>query len=145
MRISQENVNSFRTKSDQSQTPRRSQKTQRLTFKKSQRLLTRQQFKAAGSGERFIGEKILIDARKGKIAKLGISAPKQMGKAHDRNYFKRLLREVFRQNYASLPPYEMSVFPKKGVTAFSFEELLTDLLNFSKRYEEAESRTTKSR
>ena len=76
------------------------------SFPKSVRLLKRRQYEKLGrSGERLVGKKLVIEALSvsDNGTRLGITVTKKYGKAHDRNRFKRCVREAFRQAYPSLP------------------------------------------
>lgn len=117
LRISQENENCERTSNHQPQTPSGTQKTERIkqTFPKANRLLSRGHFQAIfRSNLRFVGQKVIIDYRIGKSRrpKLGITVSKRYGKSHERNRFKRVVREAFRHFYPHFPQdIEMNVFP----------------------------------
>lgn len=69
-------------------------------FPKSRRLRKRRDFlKLSQRGKRFSGELLLIEIATrdpARPSRLGITAARQYGKAHDRNRFKRLVREAFR-------------------------------------------------
>ena len=96
------------------QTPLRLTK---LSFSKSARILKRAHFKKIVRNRcKWSGSTLLIDYRKGaaKCAKLGLTVTKRFGKAHDRNRFKRLVRESFRLLYPEIPSdLEMNILPRK--------------------------------
>lgn len=75
-------------------------------FPKSSRILRRNEFeRILRQGKRRSGKWLVIEYRvlphlPVAKAKLGITVTKKYGKAHDRNRFKRLVRESFR----ALPP-----------------------------------------
>lgn len=76
------------------------------TFPKAERLSKRRQYELlARYGERIFGKRIAIELRRKKTSgiKLGITVTKKFGKAHDRNRFKRVIREAFRQCKEKLP------------------------------------------
>jgi len=79
------------------------------------RFLNRAQYKALSyTGTSFKGKSCWIQFRIGSTnAKLGITVTKRFGKAHDRNRFKRIAREAFRDIYSELPPgLEMQISPR---------------------------------
>lgn len=80
------------------------------SYPKSARLRNRRQFEQLGRfGQRIKGERIIIEVRtanRSKIggeSRLGITVTKKFGKAHDRNRFKRIVREAFRCCREQLP------------------------------------------
>ncbi|ANH78727.1 Ribonuclease P protein component [Candidatus Chlamydia sanziniae] len=63
------------------------------------------------------------------ICKLGITVSKKFGKAHLRNYFKRIVREAFRHIRHELPSCQIIVLPKTHKHMPIFAELLQDFLH----------------
>jgi len=50
------------------------------------------------------------------VSRLGLVVSRKIGKAHDRNRWKRLLREVFRLNRHRIPDYfDLVIIPRQGV------------------------------
>jgi ribonuclease P protein component len=69
------------------------------SFPKSVRLRTRRDYQRMSRlDKRFTGTWIIIDVRvhSKKDTRLGITVTRRYGKAHDRNRFKRIVREGFR-------------------------------------------------
>lgn len=76
------------------------------TLPKSSRLRVRREFERVGrQGAKIMGRKLIIEALtvSDSRLKLGITVTRKFGKAHDRNRFKRCVREAFRLSYDRLP------------------------------------------
>jgi|SRR6267154_4721629 len=107
----------------------------RLTgkFPKSARLLSRAHYKYMHKNSiKLSGKQISVNIRQGKSfsAKLGITVSRKFGKAHDRNRFKRVVREAFREILLSLPQdLELNVTPCKNEICLSKQAILMDLQN----------------
>jgi ribonuclease P protein component len=142
MRISQENENKRRPKNRQQKTPIRKKAPDRLTegealprpgfsYPKSARILTRPHFKhMMRSSRRLLGDLITLDFRQGRAPspKLGITVSRKQGKSHERNRFKRLIREAFRELYPTLPKgLEINISPRKITDMLCKSTLLGDL------------------
>lgn len=143
MGISQENENGSRQKSRQPQTPHRSQKTYSLSFPKTARILTSRHFQGIFKARnRLTASCVTFDFRLGKATcpRLGITVSKKYGKAHDRNRFKRVVREAFRTSYHLFPKdLEINVTPRlpsQNVCKNSIVEDLTLLLTRVTTYHE---------
>lgn len=105
-----------------------------FSFPKSLRILSRKYFKRLSSnGVRFQGDFIAFQHYQGKHqTRLGITVSKKYGKAHDRNRFKRLVREVFREFFSSIPSgIQMNVIPKLPRTALSKAQVLEDFISWT--------------
>lgn len=76
------------------------------TFPKSSRVLCNRLFqKIMRTGSKISGSHIVIHyhTRKSEPTRLGITVSKKFGKAHERNRFKRVIREAFRICQHELP------------------------------------------
>lgn len=103
------------------------------SFPKSSRLLKRREFLfLQQKGQVFYGKYVVIQWRKNSLShpRIGITITKKFGKAHLRNYFKRLVREAFR--LIDKPPVgiDFTVLPRKGFDAFSITALMPELSKF---------------
>ena len=68
--------------------------------------------------------------------KLGIAVSKRFGKAYERNRFKRLVREAFRQAKKELPPFFILVRPLSAAKRVSLSLIQADLLSLLARKKE---------
>ncbi len=106
-----------------------------LSFPKSLRLLFRGQFhKINREGKRLTGKVISLQYREGASkARLGITVSKKYGKAHHRNRFKRVVREAFRECYATVPEgLILNILPRLPRSDIGKQAVLEDLQNFLK-------------
>ena len=82
------------------------------------RLLKRYQFKQMiHSSYARVGHWILIERKKNRLSvtRLGITVSKRYGKSHERNRFKRIVREAFRLCYSTLPVgFDLIVKPRSA-------------------------------
>lgn len=76
-------------------------------FPKSARLRTSKEFRQVTQfGEKRLGTFLVIHYFQEESVpgvKLGLTVSRRFGKAHERNRFKRMIREVFRHNASRLP------------------------------------------
>ncbi len=103
----------------------------RLTLPKSARLLKRKQFvyvQRCGQYCRTDQATLrIVPSRHSNVRKVGVTVSKKFGKAHQRNRFKRIVREAFRHVRPNLPGCQVVVSPKGG-TLPNFGKLSADLL-----------------
>lgn len=96
------------------------------------RLLNKYQFaRLSQQGRRFVGQWILIDIRQNNnsLPKLGITVSKRYGDAHQRNRFKRLVRESFRLAQHQLPSgIEINVKPRSIADKAKMADIQNELL-----------------
>ncbi len=111
---------------------------------KAARILEREKFKnIMKAGTKVSGSSIVIFYRlkTSGITRLGITVSKKHGKAHDRNYFKRLVREAFRLCRQELPsPFDLNIQPSGNKSeashkkrAASLSSIIHDFLQFSQK------------
>lgn len=101
----------------------------RLTLPKASRVLKRRQYLyIAKCGVCHRGGQALFYIAPSRCAsrKLGITVSKKFGKAHQRNYFKRIVREAFRRVRHDLPPCQVVVMPKGKQQFPEFHGLIND-------------------
>lgn len=106
-----------------------------FAFTRAERLLSSADFKAVfdGASVRVSDRHLLILAipNKDEQLRLGlVIAKKHIKRAVDRNRVKRLIRESFRLNKASLPSVDIVVLARKGMGELDNKEL-QQLLNNS--------------
>ena len=78
----------------------------KLSFPKNKRLVSNEQFKAVLAAGRPVRDNLLVlytAENDCGYSRLGVSVGKSYGNAVKRNRFKRLMREVFRQNQDKIP------------------------------------------
>ncbi len=132
-RVPRPDENGRRPESDQSPTPRRTQDSLGLKhspFPKELRLRTRREFqRVSKEGSRRVGRYLCVDVRPGEKLRLGITASGRYGASHERNRFKRLVREAFRKNYASLPPrLELNIIPRQIAKNACVRDIAAELI-----------------
>ncbi|MBY0528600.1 MAG: ribonuclease P protein component [Rhabdochlamydiaceae bacterium] len=137
MWLPQENEDERRQKDHQPQTTQRTQAIDdsvsciQYTFPKSARILHRSHYKnLLKFGTRLGTDALRIDFRLGRSPRprLGITISRKHGKAHDRNRFKRLVREVFRELYPTLPrSLEVNVYPRTIPVPLNKRKIFNDL------------------
>jgi pre-rRNA-processing protein TSR3 len=104
-------------------------------FSKSLRLRNKTDYNSALKGS-FLVEtpSFLLSVKKRcTTSRLGITVTKKYGKAHDRNRFKRVVRDVFRRMWNEIPPMDLVVRPKKkleSITSASCEKEIKQALIF---------------
>jgi ribonuclease P protein component len=118
LRLPQKNGRCKRTTSYQTTPSTRTQAPHdslKRTFPKTVRVLRNRQFqKIMRAGSKLPGSHILIHyhTQRSEKPRLGITVSKKHGKAHERNRFKRVIREAFRACQHELPRgLELNVMP----------------------------------
>lgn len=54
--------------------------------------------------------------------KVAVSVSKKLGKAHDRNYYKRVTKEIIRKNLDNIEKVEMLIVIKKSSIDLSYQD-----------------------
>jgi ribonuclease P protein component len=134
MWISQKDEDQGRSQDPQSQTPHGPQTPVRINkrFPRSARVLSRSHFlNLLKQGRRFSGSDVRVEYRrhsKGSSPKLGITVSRRYGKSHDRNRFKRIVREAFRELAPSMPAdLELHISPRGKHSDLTMMSILIDL------------------
>lgn len=126
--------NGRRAEGDQPPPPPGAQKTGCLN--RAMRLTSPREFqRVAKEGKRLVGKFLCIDYRQADKSKFGISASRRYGSAPQRNRFKRLVREAFRNNYPSLPPFELNIIPRQFAKKARFADIANELIALSNAFE----------
>lgn len=107
-------------------------------FPKAARLRKRADFqRVAQIGTRKIGKRIIVEYRNVEAPqevqldpRMGITVSRHHGKAHERNRFKRIVREGFRHCQSDLPRgLEIIVKPRAHAKSASSKDILKELLD----------------
>lgn len=121
-----------RPKSPQPPPPCRPQSPRRLTLPKTSKLRTRADFRrVAKQGQRLVGQSICIDWRRSSLpyTRLGLTVSTRYGAAHERNLFKRRIREAFRTSRARLPlSLDLNIVPRQRAKSASYASLQSELI-----------------
>lgn len=132
-RIPRPYENSRRPQGDQQTPQSRPEKASSLSFPKTLRLRKRGEFQSvAKKGKRLVGRYLCIDCHPAPKARLGISASARYGCSPERNRFKRLVREAFRQAYATLPHLDLNIIPRQSAKGASCSNILDELIHLLK-------------
>ncbi|MCB1085159.1 MAG: ribonuclease P protein component [Chlamydiia bacterium] len=108
---------------------------------------TRSQYRSLyNNGKRFGGNKITLFHLRSSATEtqLGVTIPKKWGKAHERNRFKRIVREAFRLLYPMIPKgMKINVHPREGYKTLSSAEVMQEMTQFIKHCDKTQSEPTK--
>ena len=81
-------------------------------------------------GDKRTSRSFVVFALKNGLSetRFGMTAPRKIGKAHERNRIKRRVREILRTSRTSIPTgFDFVVNPRRSVMERSFEELRSEL------------------
>jgi ribonuclease P protein component len=102
-----------------------------FSFPKSARLLKSHEYRRVSlhgtlvTGKYMLLQYLPLERGIATPSKLGISVPKQYGKAHIRNKFKRYMREIFRKETHHIP-LAIHIKPRFLAKEASFQELAAE-------------------
>ncbi|CDZ80371.1 Ribonuclease P protein component [Candidatus Rubidus massiliensis] len=106
------------------------------SFPKGARIKQRHQFKRLSSQAKyFVAKHIIIDYLQNSLpyCRLGITVTRRFGKAHERNAFKRKVRECFRKSLDCKNfNYDFNIKPKVSAKEATLTEICCDLDLFFK-------------
>ena len=100
-------------------------------FPKAYRLLKRHQFQRLSNCKRQTGNWVVSESRENKldVTRIGITVTKRFGKAHERNKFKRLVREAFRKNREKLKAgLDINIKPRFHAKKARYNHIEQDLI-----------------
>jgi len=117
-------------------------------FPKTLRLRRRNEFLGVQRGPfRLVTQHFIVYARPAgdRETKLGITVSRKVGRAHQRNRIKRVVREVFRKSRADMPRglnVVMVARPGRGLPGYEnvVDELLPSLIELKGRVEKRQGK-----
>ncbi len=109
-----------------------------LSFPKKNRIIKSCEFRNIyQKGKKFVGNVIVINYQlvdKSDSSKIGISISKKIGKSNERNYIKRVLREIFRKNKNNFKKQSyIVVIPRKSIKDKKYVDIEKDFLFILKK------------
>lgn len=108
----------------------------RLKFSKKSRLLKAKEFATFSYKKSLAGAYITVifsSSPSQSPPKLGIAVSKRFGKAHERNRFKRLVREAFRHSLSEMTSFDCLIKPLPKAKEASISLIKKDLASILAR------------
>ena len=101
-------------------------------FPKDFRLRTASEFKKVyQGGAKRISRSFVLFVLKNNLAhsRFGLTTPRKLGKAHDRNRLRRRVREILRTSRPAIPDgFDFVVNPRRSAIVRDFEDLRGELV-----------------
>jgi ribonuclease P protein component len=101
-------------------------------FPKHHRLRTAADFKRVyAKGEKRLARNFAVFVLRNEFeqSRFGVTTPRRLGKAHDRNRIKRRVREILRTSRRLIPEgFDVVVNPRGSVANRDLEELRSELI-----------------
>lgn len=104
-----------------------------LRFPKASRLRNAGQFRAVYSAGRKKSSRSFVVfslPNQSETTRFGLTTPRKVGKAHERNRIRRRVREILRHGRGSISPgYDVVINPRRSVLERDFAALDAELLS----------------
>ena len=104
-----------------------------IRFPKECRLRTAMEFKAVyGAGKKKVSRSFVVFTLPNErdLSRFGLTTPRKLGKAPDRNRIRRRVREILRHGRREVPAgFDIVVNPRRSALDRDFSEIQSELLS----------------